>query len=475
MRGTTRMSASAAVLPAVPLRRLRVSRRALTTLVLAGLVLVSFGPSRIVAQFVPFACWPLAFVLAPGRIAQPARETLLVALLAVMTVVSAVVNATELPNLLLGVVTWFGPFLVFSLAYAVGDQASLRPLLRMLLVVSLVQIPIGVLQMFAFIGFRLANPFQVYGLAAGDWFSGTLMLSGKNSHVVSLKLALSMLLAWQVSRHVTRLGRTGRLVVLALLIFGWLTPSAVHSMLCFLAAIGTASLLLASSVRTVAGLLGISLLAVAIVAVTQWENVLYARNLILLTAGSTGVLPGKAAALVNTLTELPAAAPQLPWTGVGLGRYSSYAAMILSGEHLSSANPLIPVSFSDYTSRFILPYWNRELLLANEWASGVVNQPFFTYMSIYGELGLPGLACFTGFWLVVTLRLRRVVRRARGTLEGALATALLLFTLLLVYLFLFDNWYEDARLMIPYMILTGVLLRQARALPPDTRTGPAGG
>jgi len=432
---------------------------------------VSFGPSRIASQFVPFACWPLAIVLARGRLAQPARETVLVALLAVMTVISALVNATELPNLLLGVVSWFGPFLVFSLAYAVGDHVSLRALLRVLLVVSVVQIPIGVLQMFAFIGFRLANPFQVYGLAAGDWFSGTLLLSGKNSHVVSLKLALSMLLAWQVARHVTRLGRAARLGVLALLVFGWLTPSAVHSMLCFLAAIATASLLLASSARTVAGLLGLSLLAVAIVAATQWENVLYARNLIVLTAGSTGVLPGKAAALANTLTELPAVAPQLPWTGVGLGRYSSYAAMILSGEHLASANPLIPVSYSDYTFRFILPFWNRELLLANEWASGVVNQPFFTYMSIYGELGLPGLACFAGFWLVVTLRLRRIVQRARGTLEGGLATALLLFTLLLVYLFLFDNWFEDARLMIPYMLLTGVLLRQAHA--PPAAHGPA--
>ncbi len=146
--------------------------------------------------------------------------------------------------------------------------------------------------------------------------------------------------------------------------------------------------------------------------------------------------------------------------GVGLGRYSSYAALVLTGEYLSDQPDYLPISASQETRQFILPYWNRRLLARDVWAHGVANQPFFTYMSLYAELGLLGLGLFITFWLVVLRDLHRFHRASTEPLLGRLALGLFLFTFFLTYLFFFDNWFEDARLMVPYFLTLGIVYRK---------------
>jgi len=434
---------------------------------MALLIITTFSPWRGLAQLLPFFAAPAVLVLFPTSLRQPTRYAVIVSAMFGVSLLSGVFNATPVVNYGMGLVTWFGGFATLFLAYGLGHYVELRPLVKLLLWVALIQVPIGLLQVFAHVGFELADPFEVYG-AAGDYFGGTLLLSGKNSHIVGLKIAMSMVLAWLALRHVYRWGRLRQAAVIVLLIIGWVTPSAIHSFVAFVAALVGFSALSVRRIRTPLRAAALTSVAVLFLVYTQPDAVHYAKNLIGQSLVITSATHGKVAALHHTLYDLPGDAPAAPLIGLGLGRYSSFAALLLTGEFLTSTPSFLPVSYSPETASYILPYWNRALLESDVWAHGVVNQPFFTYMSLYGELGTLGLTLFALFWAVVIRDLLRARTTFADPLQVAIANALLLTSLFLICLFFFDNWFEDARLTVPYFALLGVVLKaQTRSVIPS--------
>jgi hypothetical protein len=162
-------------------------------LLLSTLIFSTFTPWRILAQGLPFVIFVILISLI---IDKPDRSLYSIIKpfiwLFFLAILSAIFNASPIVNLLFGMVTWMGGITAFIIAYTSGKYVSLTNLLKILLLISLIQVPIGLYQVFSAIEFKLINPFLMTA-SVGDNFSGTLLLSGVNSHIVGLKLLFSLL------------------------------------------------------------------------------------------------------------------------------------------------------------------------------------------------------------------------------------------------------------------------------------------
>ncbi len=419
------------------------------------MIISTFTPWRPIAQGLPFLGLIISLFLEKHskyllRIIQP------FVILFFLSILSAIFNFSPFVNLLFGIITWMGGIAAFITSYSAGKYIGVHKVLKMLIIVSLAQVPIGLYQVFSAVNFKLINPFTVSG-SVGDYFSGTLFSSGVNSHITGLKLLFSLTLFFFAGK-VLYSGWITRIIFLFALLIGWITPSAVHSFLCFI--LGVLSYLILERKVSKFRILLLAIFATFIIITMQEFTIGYIETLIKKSIIFSKETPHKVIALYETII-LSFEKPSLLIVGLGLGQYSSYAAMILTGEMLRYNPWYIPISISKETERFILQYWNKNLLETDVWAHGVANQPWFTYMSIYGELGLSGLIIFIIFFLLILRKLRLLHNQSITFLERETIKALLIYTYFLLFLFFFDNWFEDARLMVPYFIVLGIVLKKS--------------
>lgn len=388
--------------------------------------------------------------------------------IAAIVLVLGVLNVSSPWNMASGVANWFGGLLMCWMAYYLGDQIGTRRYVRWLLWFTLVQLPIGVFQIYQNIGFAALNPFDFIGGAAGDAFGGTLGVAFTNSHIVALKFATLMCVMLIAVRHFVA-SAFGRAAALSALVVGFLLPSALHSILCLIAAAG---MFVLQSWRTVPQnvkrtLVFAVLVIVLLLALTQRQNIDYVLTIASSLSEEEALMPRKVLALRDAVVRLPDMAPMAPFIGVGLGNYCSYGAMVLTPDYLAGRPDFLPVSYTPYTKEFVLPYWNA-FMLVDPFQHGTHNQPWFSYMSAYAEAGSIGIALFVGFFVWVLSRLSGSARSSDMYVRD-IARGLILCTWLLLFLFIFDNWFEDARLMVPYFILLGLFLREtahpARVVP----------
>jgi hypothetical protein len=164
----------------------------------------------------------------------------------------------------------------------------------------------------------------------------------------------------------------------------------------------------------------------------------------------------RAILLTRVFSELPDDAPQQPFVGLGLGQFSSRASLIASGLYLGGPDSPRPVPLlspqatrlaSSYCFSLLVAYKESELVI------GSTEQPFFSWLSIYTELGAIGLVGVLG---VISLAIRRVQRRVRERPElyargVSFVTATGFFTLIGLQ----DNYWEA-----PQAMLLGLLLLQ---------------
>ncbi len=162
----------------------------------------------------------------------------------------------------------------------------------------------------------------------------------------------------------------------------------------------------------------------------------------------------RAILLSRVFSELPDDAPEQPYIGLGPGQFSSRASLIASGLYLGGPDSPRPVPLlspqatrlaSSYCFSLLVAYKESDLVI------GSTEQPFFSMLSIYTELGIIGLAIVLG-WLVVIIR--RVQRRVRERPElytrGLMfVTAVGFFTLIGLQ----DNYWES-----PQALLIGLLM-----------------
>jgi hypothetical protein len=173
----------------------------------------------------------------------------------------------------------------------------------------------------------------------------------------------------------------------------------------------------------------------------------------------------KAFATYSTLWELPRREPWQPLVGLGPGQYSSRAALIRSGQYLS-VDGIVPIYTTPYTDQFILP-------LAAPFFSGVRSGstyfPFYSWLSLYGELGVPGVAAGVAALLWFVVKLSGAGDRRFPLLSHSL-TALALYVALLGFQ---DNYWEWTQAVLPAFVLlragSQYLDRGANAHPPRRR------
>lgn len=149
--------------------------------------------------------------------------------------------------------------------------------------------------------------------------------------------------------------------------------------------------------------------------------------------------------------------------GLGLGRYSSRAAMILSGGYLRNQPGWIPVSRSPETTRVVYKIWNRHTW--ERYRGSILGMPTSSAQSVLLELGFVGTVALLGFFASLAVRAGTLSRsRSVGRVQRTLLTALPAFLLCLLALALVDLSLEYASLA-SYVYLVALVALSA-AWPP---------
>lgn len=154
-------------------------------------------------------------------------------------------------------------------------------------------------------------------------------------------------------------------------------------------------------------------------------------------------------ALNATIFELPKHAPYQPAIGIGLGNYSSWSQMLLSGHYVDQfilgqhANNLtIPVSRRDITEDLVLRHISPMYFqIFGKWyVNSIVTQPFWTWQSLYAETGILGIV------LIILCVRRHLKSTVRGQERNALLQAHSYFCISATFTFLLlclaDNYLE---------------------------------
>lgn len=163
----------------------------------------------------------------------------------------------------------------------------------------------------------------------------------------------------------------------------------------------------------------------------------------------------RALVVVASVLELPNEHPLMPVVGLGPGQFSSRAALISSGLFLGG--PYDPKSLPLLTPSSSQPF---QEYIENLWVATTENpywgssqKPFFSWLSLYTEWGLPIILVLICLTLLLMVKLRK---RTAGTPLGIWATALGAGILFLMLLGLQENYWE-----IPQAILIGVMWMKA--------------
>jgi len=154
----------------------------------------------------------------------------------------------------------------------------------------------------------------------------------------------------------------------------------------------------------------------------------------------------KAVATYNTIFRLSRDEPVQPFVGLGLGQYSSRAALIRSGEYLSARVP-IPVYANEYTQAYILSLW--ESFSERHPGGGSTYFPFYSWLSVYGELGILGVVAVT---VLLAMTAWRILRR-RSAVFRYLSLVTLILLIYVAMLGLQDNYWEWTQAIFPAFLI----------------------
>ncbi len=145
--------------------------------------------------------------------------------------------------------------------------------------------------------------------------------------------------------------------------------------------------------------------------------------------------------------------------GIGLGRFSSRAAMILSGGYLTNHPAWIPISRSFETTTHIYENWNPEIV--KRFGNSTMSMPTSTAQSVLIEFGILGTVLFGWYFWYCARRAALMLKNSPGlekTMHGGL---LKLMPLLLVGTFILtftDIWLEFSSFSIFLYLLISLAL-----------------
>jgi hypothetical protein len=412
----------------------------------------------------------------------------LVALL-LLNLIVTLASGSGLVNLALGAVTFSWLFL-FALRFPAHQALARHCFARAALLAALAQLTIGLVQSVA-AGFPFSLPYRDY---SPDVFEGTYGQGGPP--VVTMVMLLGMFVA--AAAWMAGAGRRYGILAVILMAGSVLPGSNATIFAGFLAAVaGTFVAWLSLRRRTIARagavrrpprrrsslLLPVaSIVAIGTLVLFSFTNLDYLQRIggRLTGTGYEETSP-KVTAAYDTLVRLPLDQPFQPAVGVGLGGYSSWAQLLLSGVYFerfladrAARNPL-PVSYRPEAWNYVLS--NLSPLKDRWYVESVSAQPYFAWMSLYAEVGLVGIfliwvAARPAILPLLRRPLERLPGHARGLgAEAGLRLALVCYTFFVFALGFVDNYFEYPWLIMPWIV--GLLAVQPDPLAAP-RAAPAG-
>lgn len=466
--------------PATSLSRLGVGSTPLRRHALAGLrvgvptiillqFLVLLLPREVIYMPLIYASpWLTVLALASMGFKLSLRSLGILAGLLATSLIVAVLGPGSVLNVALSVATYGSALLLALAPKRSADSAAIATWSRSLLVVAGILLVYGLGQMVR-AGFPLALPYRDF---SPDVFAGPYGRGGPR-----LVTMLFVPAFFQVTVTALRRPRLGArdVVAIGVLLFAIIAPGSNATILAFGAAIG--AYLAQGLARRVVGAAakgrevpivlrvrsGIAalLLVGALVVTVGWfvlgSTSYLQRSLSRFTSQPvTGQVSPKAIAAWSTLSQLPVDVPWQPAVGIGLGNYSSWSQLLLSGVYvqrfLFGRVSSFPVSVNDVSWNHVLFHISPESYAQHGrfYVESVSTQPWFSWQSLYGEIGVLGLLLVG---VLVAPRLRRLrLQPTDPEPLSALKVTLGLYVWFAVFMGFVDNYFEYPWLLAPLLL-----------------------
>ncbi len=363
-------------------------------------------------------------------------------------------NVLVAQNFIISVFTYSSFIPIFFVDYKrLYSEELEEKIVRFITGLMIVQSIIGIIQ--ALYGFSVNRSFDV---ANGDYVEGTiapgLMAEQSFSNVMFVS---NMVFLLNFLLPIFLKGKLTSKWPFYLSVFVVLLASVVHSVLIYSVSLVIAFLIIKPRIFRISKsgikkLIVVGSLIGIVTSILLRENFRQIPNAVVNIASPE--FP-RAIITLRVLTEIPGVAPMQPWIGLGPGQFCSRASLLSSGIYLGGLEnprglPLIGTARNMIADSYLFS-------LVEEWANvtylGSSNQPYYSFLSIYSEMGIIGLIAF----LLCMVRLMFIVMKVsheRNTLKIECFTFFAGATYLLM-LGMQENYYE-----VPQAIFIGVLLLQ---------------
>jgi len=275
-------------------------------------------------------------------------------------------------------------YIFYANKYQDPDLEALKTFSKLYVLLSVLQIPIGIVQIIVVYGLDFSQ--FITNSSVGDEALGTI----GNSALLADKHLLALFLLWYFKKEYTPVKFWLYFVALSA---SFLMIGANHTILALVAASFVFVLLTAfqsSSLKELSRKVGgLALMCAGIFAAL---SILFQSQMkyIVDTLGHVAdslEYAGKYRAYQGAWDVFTHHTAFL-FTGLGLGTFASRSAFMLSGEYLWQGKlALFGVDTTPYFDRYMFPLWNRQLTDI-QYLAGTVNQPFSTYLAVLSECGL---------------------------------------------------------------------------------------
>lgn len=347
---------------------------------------------------------------------------------------------------------------------------DLKGIFKFSLYLSILQVFLGYFQMVQSYSFRSLDPFAG-GIDMGDFFVGTTFDPGIGSFV-AIKMGMMTLMFlpfWFAQKNLRNS------IYLVLLLLGWILPSAIYTLILGLLVVAFHYIVKSiwralytfkmSTAIFYMTLVGIGLFVVF--AYTHQRNISYAvysLNSVYSTITGVGKVESSRKVLYykNTFSTLPVEHPEVFLAGVGPGNYSSRSAWLVSGEYLARQPAYIAVTPSDVAQEFTISLWSKDLISQTfKGAGSIRHQPFSSWVSVFSEIGLPGLIIFILIFSTFHKSFNKTIRQQDDDFISDLAIGVKLSLMFIVLLFFVENLFEWPLVMGQFFIFAAPLTKFA--------------
>jgi hypothetical protein len=395
------------------------------------------------------------------RIIIPPYPLIAICLLFVTSLITALVSESYVFNVVLSIATYGTIFFLLIRPYAINVELESKLFGLLLILMAGYQVIIGLWQSIL-TGFPFALPYRNY---SPDVFKGTL---GAGGH--QLVTALFVAAFFWLQGEFASGGRRSAVWMLLMSILIVL-PGSVATIVCFVLAIilnyifwpigyrGARELRRYSTVRF--WLVRAAILIVFVGGSIISGNLNYLNSKLFEEQRTPdGYKNARIDALVKTMTVLPVEVPYQPVVGVGLGNYSSWSQLLLSGVYgekfirgfQTDQDIGLPILVRKEAWENVLVHMSSSYLdgFGRWYVESVFTQPFWTWQSLYAETGVIGVLIIC-YLLFGTMRMGKITSD-QGLYEQTLRRFIFSYLIFFVCMCFVDNYFEYPWVTYPLML-----------------------